>query len=60
MLTCGGRSVADMADLRNQPELFGDVAAVAKAVVHEIDLTMSSERHRPAPLPAGDGRRATR
>ncbi len=39
MLAAGGRSVADMAALRDQPELFGDVASAPTIwrAVHEVD-----------------------
>ncbi len=39
MLAAGGRSVADMAALRDQPELFGDVASDATIwrAVHQVD-----------------------
>ena len=39
MLAAGGRSVADMAALRDQPELFGDVASDATIwrAVHHVD-----------------------
>lgn len=39
MLAAGGRSVADMAALRDQPELFGDVASAATIwrAVHQVD-----------------------
>jgi hypothetical protein len=39
MLAAGGRSVADMAALRDQPELFGDVASPATIwrAVHQVD-----------------------
>ena len=39
MLAAGGRSVADMAALRDQPELFGDVASPVTIwrAVHRVD-----------------------
>ncbi len=42
MLAAGGRSVADMAALRDQPELFGDVASAPTIwrAVHEVDKSV--------------------
>jgi hypothetical protein len=44
MLAAGGRSVADMAALRDQPELFGDVASPATIwrAVHAVDEAVLS------------------
>jgi hypothetical protein len=41
MLAAGGRSVADMAALRDQPDLFGDVASPATIwrAMHQVDDT---------------------
>src|SRR6185436_8000120 len=43
-----GRSVADMAALRDQPELFRDVASAPMTwrAVHEVDAAVLTDRHR--------------